>query len=535
MNRAAVRRLFLLIIALCGLSAGLALTSTSGAVQSPVPAWCFDRESWRWLGYLEGIPGSSSPEDFTDCLSAAAERGEIRTLRGELLDSGLLLDAGSSSIVWPVRDSEFYITAYEDRIVVKGTCDREIEVRDGQTSIIANGYPCVGAGRIVEDDQSVIRADFTIYFPPRSFVIDGEDNWLHIGYTPKSLGDGYPNRWGEITLVGRYPGLWLRHAVTIRAPTGGYGRSFYYPLAGTGSEVERHRFHDWYDTVHYELVWLHPEVRELEDAGSDLLPDYQAYGAAAQSWIDAVVDDLFAGRAPPVTLLMPRYSTDRPHNPGRSMWIEFPGTTRILLGLAQLLVHPAPGHGERAAATFLMLVDRYAPEFDAELARELAGQYQVPVGDPLDVEPVSERTSMVLDLLSQPAPQLPSDYQQIPPEQSLGTFELVVGQTYQSGSPVELLREPKCYVTARYTDGTLTTTSYGYNGKFMIGAGTHWNGLRVQEASGRETRVIYLYGEPTAPGRVRVEVTTRCIDDAYHPLPQRLGYAEIIVVGSGEG
>ncbi|MCY3734143.1 MAG: hypothetical protein OXG42_07665, partial [Chloroflexi bacterium] len=376
MEPVAFRRLFLLTIAVCGLFAGLASTSTSSAGQSPVPAWCFDTVWWHF--YLEGIPGSASQEDFTDCLSAAAERGEIHTLRGELLDRGLLLDAGSSSIVWPIRDSAFYITAYENRIVVKGTCDREIEVRDGQTSIIANGYPCVGSGRIYEDDRSVAHPDFTIYFPPRSFVIDGEDNWLHIGYTPKSLGDGYPTRWGEITLVGRYPGLWLRHDVTIRAPTGGYGRSFYYPMAGTGSEVERYRFHDWYDTVHYELVWLHPEVRKLEDAGSDILPDHQAYAIAAQSWIDAIVDDLFARRAAPVTLLMPRYSPDRPHNRGRSMWIEFPGTTRILLGLAQLLVHPAPGHGERAAATFLMLLDRYAPEFDADLARELAAEYQVP-------------------------------------------------------------------------------------------------------------------------------------------------------------
>ena len=530
LRRNALIGALLLVVALSGLVAGLAAMSAFAAAQSPVPAWCFDRDNWRWLPYLEGIPGSASREDFKACLSDAAERGEILALKGKLLDRELLLDAGPSSIVWPIRDSEFFITAYVDRLVVKGTCDREIEIQDGQTSIIVNGYPCVGAGRIYEDDRSVVDPDFTIYFPPRSFVIDGEDKWLHIGYTPRSLGDGYPIRWGEITLLGRHPGLWLRHGIAVRGATGGYGRSFYYPVAGTGSEVDRYRFVDWYDTVHYELVFLHPEVRKLEDAGHDLLPDQEAYAIAAQSWIDAIVEDLFGDQAVPVTLRTPYHSADSPHDSGRTVWIQFPGMTRILLELAQLFAQPSAGHGDRGAGTFLMLLERYAPEFDSALARRLALQYQVPVGDPIDVEPVGEHTQRVLQLLSQPAPQLPSDHEQIPPDQSLGRFELVVGQTYQSGSPVELLREPNCYVTARYTDGTLTTSSYGYNGEFTIGAGTHWNGLRVQEASGRGTRVIYLYGLPTAPGRVRVQVSTRCTNDTYHQASVVLGFAEVIVV-----
>ena len=170
------------------------------------------------------------------------------------------------------------------------------------------------------------------------------------------------------------------------------------------------------------------------------------------------------------------------------MWSRHPGLTGILLELARLFVHPDPGHGPSAAATFLMLLERYAPEFDVEFARQLARDYQVPVGDPIEVEPVSERTQTVQRLLSQPAPQLPSDHEPIPPEQHLGTTELVVGESYQRSSKVSIIRQPNCYVTSRYTDGTLTTTGHGLEGSFTIGAGRHWNGLQIGEVSGPETQ-----------------------------------------------
>lgn len=530
MRRVAGRRLLLGVVALCGLLAGLGLGSTVSEAPSPVPAWCFDGQ--RWLGYADGIPGSASEVEFSACLSAAAARGEIRSLTGELIDDGLLLDAGGGSFIWPSRESSLYITAYDDRIMIRDSCDREIAVQDGSTSIASPGYPCAGPGRIYEVDRSVTNPDFIIYFVPRTFVIDAEDNWIHVGYTPESLGESYPNRWGEITLLSRPPGLWLRHDVLIQAPTGGYGRSFHQPIAGTGPEVGRYRFEDWFHTVRSELVFGHPAVRRFEEAGRDLLPDREAYARAAQGWIDAIAEDLFAGRVAPVTFSMPAHGDVWLDVAQRTVWSRHPGMTRILLELARLFVHPDPGHGDRAAATFLMLLERYAPEFDAEFARQLARDYQVPVGDPIEAEPVSERTQTVLRLLSQPAPQLPSDHEPIPPEQHLGTTELVVVESYQWSSEVSIIRQPNCYVTSRYTDGTLTTSAYGLEGSFTIGAGRHWNGLRIGEASGPETRSIYLQGVPTAPGRVRVEVTTRCTDDTYRQPPTVLGYVEVIVADS---
>ncbi len=515
------------VIAFCGLFAGTASRSTFAEGQSLVPAWCFDGQ--QWLGYAEGIPGSASQEEFSACLSAAASRGEIRYLKGELFDDGLLLDAGDGSIVWPYRESPFYVTAFDDRLVVKDSCDREIEIRGGRTSIRV-GYPCTGAGRIYEVDRTVSNPDFTIYFVPRTFVIDGEDNWIHVGYTPESLGETYPNRWGQITLRGRYPGLWLRRDIIIQSPTGGYGRIFHQPVAGTGPEVERYRFDDWFFTVRSELVFDNPSVREFEEAGQDLLPDREAYAHAAQAWIDAIVEDLFAGREAPVTFVMPDSDGVGFDITQRTVWSQFPGMTPILLELVKLLIHPEPGHGERAAATFMLLLERYAPEFDAELARQLAQQYQVAVGNPIDVEPVSERTHLVRELLSRPAPSLPSDHVLIPLDEFLGKSELVVGQSYQFSSDAPIIRQPKCYVTAQYTDGTLTTSSYGLDGTFTIGAGRHWNGLEIRETTSPEARSIYLKGVPTTPGRVRVEVTSNCTDDTYRRPPVALGYIEVIVV-----
>lgn len=523
-------RSLLAVIAVCGLLAGFGSTSTFGEVPSTVPAWCFDGQRWR--GYAEGIPGSASKEEFSACLRAATARGEIRSWTGELLDSGLLIDVGDSSIVWPSRESSLFITAYDDRIVVKDSCDRLVEVRNRRVSIPVQSDACDGAGRMHEVDVAITDPDFTIYFVPRTFVIDGDDNWIHIGYEPPSLGETYPNRWGEITLRDRHPGLWLRQAVIIRAPTGGYGRRFYHPIAGTGPEVARYRFDDWLHTVRSELIWRQPAVRRFEESGHDLLPDREAYARAAQGWIDAIVEDLFAGRVPPVTFAMPEHGGVWLDVSQRTLWIVHPGMTGILLELARLFVLPDSGNGERAAATFLTLVERYAPEFDAEFARQLAREYQVPVGEPIEVEPVSERTSTVRRLLKQPAPPLPSDHEPIPSDQQLGKTELVVGESYQSSSDAVIIREPSCFVTSQYTDGTLTTSQYGLDGAFTIGAGRHWNGLEIHETTGRGTRSIYLQGVPTAAGRVRVEVTTKCVNDRYRRPPIALGYVEVIVVDS---
>lgn len=527
MPRVAGRWFLLGVVALSGLLAALGWASTFGEAPSPVPAWCFDDQ--QWLGYAEGIPGSASQEEFSACLRTAAARGEIRSLTGELLDDGLLIDVGNGAIVSPSRESSLYITAYDDRIVIKDGCDRVVEIRDGRTSIPVQADACDGAGRMYEVDVAVAKPDFTIYFVPRTFVIDGEDNWIHVGYRPESLGESYPNRWGQITLRGRYPGLWLLQHVIVRGPTGGYGRRFYHPIAGTGPEAKRYRFDDWTSTVRSELLLGNPAVRGFEDSGYDLLPDRDAYARAAQGWIDAIVEDLFAGRAAPVTFEMWEHGGIWLDVTQRALRIGHPGMTDILLGLARLFVHPDPGHGDRAAATFLMLLERYAPEFDAEFAGRLARDYQVPVGEPIEVEPVSERTHTVRQLLSQPAPRLPSDHEAIPSDQHLGKTELVIGQSYQSSSDAVLIREPSCFVTARYTDGTLTTSQYGLDGAFSIGAGRHWNGLQIRETTGRGTRSIYLQGVPTVAGRVRVEVTTKCVNDTYRRPPTVLGYVEVIV------
>ena len=207
-------------------------------------------------------PAAPAQEEFSSCLSAAAARGDIRSLRGELLDDGLLIDAGGGSLIWPSRESSLYITAYDDRVVIKDSCDRVIEVRVGRTSIPVQSDACAAAGRMYEVDLTVTNPDFTIYLVPRTFVIDGADNWIHVGYTPESLGESYPNRWGEITLRGRYPGLWLRQDVFIQAPHGRLRPHLPPPhCRNRALEAARYRFDDWFFTVGSELVFDHPAVR----------------------------------------------------------------------------------------------------------------------------------------------------------------------------------------------------------------------------------------------------------------------------------
>ncbi len=528
MRGLARRRWLLVVIALAGLLAGLAPTLTSADGLTPVAAWCFVPEQGRWLGYSEGVPGSATQEDFTACLSAAAERGEIRSLKGELLDRGMLIDAGDDSIVWPVRRSSLYINSYDDRIVVKDSCDRAFEVRNGSTSIVENGYPCLGPGRSYEVDRSVTYADFTIYLVSRSLVIDGEDDWFHIGYAPASPDRADPSRWGQLTLLGRHPGLWLRQETFIDGPTYNYGRIFYHPVAGTGPEVARHRFGDWLHTVRSELILSRPAVRSFEDSGRDHLPDREAYAQAAQTWVTAILEDLFSGRVQSVSVVMPEGGGDWLDINQRTLSVGFPGTSRILLQLTELFVHPDSRHSPRGTATFLMLLERYFPEFDSEFARELAKQYQVPVGDPIEVEPVSSRTQDVRELLLKKAPLLPSDNEPIPPELLLSSVTFEVGQVLKSSRDGRVWERPACEVRFRDLEGNVTTSGVGVNGEFTVGAGRSWNGLEVGSASGRTTDSLHVNGTPRAAGRVRMAVTSMCSDDQYHE-PRLLGYSEIII------
>lgn len=490
-------------------------------------AWCFDREHWHWLGYSEGVPGSVSQDALTDCLEKSAERGEIRSIRGEVIDHGLLLDAGQGAIYWPSRVGHrvsLDLTAFDDRITLTQACAREAEIRSSRPSITASGRVCDGIGQMLVDEREVSDADFTIYFASRSFVIDGEDGWFHVGYSRESVGDGYPERWGEIRLYDGNPGIWLMQAHATQTPAGIQIRYQSDLIAESTGPAQEANFNDWYQSIRRDLILGDSTIAPFEFSGQGLLPDREAYVNAAQELIDAIVEDLFRDVGQPVRFVMLTSGRSSFDVKLRTVSISTPSTTEMLLNLVGLIMHPEKVHNPKGAAMFLELLDRYIPGFSKHDARVLAGEHSVIFDFSIDLEPESARTRFVRELLTQRAPALLFDFDQTPGDLFLGLAEFQVGTHYTRST---IIRVPTCEVPYQDLHGW-TTHAPALLGRFTVGNHRLWNGLELRTFHGATSYGLLLEGTPNVEGQVRIEVGKVCTDDVLHDA-RLMGYVEVIV------
>ena len=399
MQHAAGRRLLLGVIALGGLVLALVSTSALALGESRGAAWCYDGN--RWLGYAEGIPGSATQEDFSNCLRAAADRGEIVALEGVLQERGALIQAGDGSIYWEFevrRETSLAITAYDDHVAFGDTCDRRIQLQNGFLTTSAPGYPCSGRQRIERTDRRVFNPDFTIYVVGRQFVAVGEDGWYHVHLDQTGWGENETPR-SQITLTNRWPGNWITTARDHPGPSGGQIFFIRQPLVGNHSQLQYYLSTDWEDRVRSALVPI-----SFSHAGYDFFPDWDSYWMVMKEATDAILEDLFHGR-PDRPLLNVEAGRHGLLDTERNTYFHNGANTFVMLHrIARLVAGPNAGYGGTFTATLLMLWDRYIPEFDMAAALALADRYSVVVGTPSAVNPVSERTPLVNQVLTKMPP-----------------------------------------------------------------------------------------------------------------------------------
>lgn len=531
MQHAAGRRLLLSVIALGGLV--LALVSTSALVlgESRGAAWCYDGN--RWLGYAEGIPGSATQEDFSNCLRAAADRGEIVALEGVLQERGALIQAGDGSIYWEFevrRETSLAITAYDDHVAFGDTCDRRIQLQNGFLTTSAPGYPCSGRQRIERTDRRVFNPDFTIYVVGRQFVAVGEDGWYHVHLDQTGWGENETPR-SQITLTNRWPGIWITTARDHPGPSGGQIFFIRQPLVGNHSQLQYYLSTDWETRVPAEAT-----SASFSRAGYDFLPDHHAYWALIKEATDAIIEDLFHGRHDRPALVLEALESGLIYADHSRYFTTHANTWDLLHKIARVIAGPNAGYGGTFTGTLLMLWDRYVPTFDREAALALAHRYGVAVGDHPPVNPVSELTAKVNEILFRLPPPLPSDYEPIDPDDLHLSVTLELGKTYDHWSDVLIVTSelvPSCVVEESYSDGTTYRLRHGPQGKFTVNPGGTWNGINLLGFSGGPgVSGMYVRGTPTLVGRVRVEITTKC-PGGYAQEPRFAGYSEIIVVDPG--
>ena len=514
---------FVVIAALLALVVGASAARGAG----PTAAWCHD--GGGWLGYAEGIPGSAARDRLTACLRANAGQGEIVAIQGQLVPGGALLDLGDASLYWDIPSVfgvTVTITAYDHRIVLQDSCERTFEMRNGAVSMIGLGFPCVGKERIREDPRTVMDADFTIYVVGRQFVVDGAGGWYHIVRDRTGWDEDTTPR-GQIVLRPVPGGAWVSTKRSDPGLTGGSIYDINEPLAGTGNDWQQYRAYDWETRLWDELF-----PPSFNTTAQYLLPDWDAYWAEVRRWLDAIMDDLFHGRAAPVELVVLDVLGWEAYASGRAIFISFASTNVILHELAHIVAGENEGHGGRFVATLLMFWERYVPGFDTARAVELARRYSVEVGRPVEVEPVSDRTRAVRELLAKTAPILPSDDITISPNELLHRIVLEVGRTYGL-SPETIVATsstvPICEVTERYSDGTTYQNTYLPQATFTINPGGEWNGLSLSSYGGGGESGVSVSGTPTAAGRVRVEVSTKC-PGGEAQADRLVGYSEVVVV-----
>ncbi len=303
------------------------------------------------------------------------------------------------------------------------------------------------------------------------------------------------------------------------------------PVAGTLRDRQQWRVYDWGSRVAQELI-----PRSFDLAWHYLFPDYDAYRKEAQGWLDAMLHDLYRGEVEPVELTIWKTLAGGGYASGRTIGISTLSTYVIMHEFAHVNAEVEQSHDENFAATWLMLWDRYVPNFDTKRARELAEQYSVEIGTAPEVRPVSSLTRAVRQLTAKEAPLLPSDDTPIASEDLHYSVVLELGHTYD--------HDDEMYV-AKGESGGFCVYRKSENGEnevrrhlprvhFTVGPGESWNGIMVPASMGHgapQGRAVVV-GTPKAVGRVRVEIMTKCpgVTDQEYRL---LGHSEIIVVDPG--
>ena len=518
-------------VAIMAISVALAFSSHK-TVAGPTAVWCYGADSW--LGYSEGVPGSATREDFSRCLQAAAERGEIVALKGVLQGRGALIEAGDGSIYWHFeveRETSLSVTAYDGRIVFKDACDRRIELVDGALTTTAPGDPCGGQPRTEQTDRRVFNPDFTLYVFGRQFVADGDEGWYHVHLDRTGWGEvGTPR--SQIDLTNRWPGVWISTQLDYPRPSGGSIFTIRQPLAGNHAHLEYFLSADWEYRVPAEA-----NSSPFSRAGYDYFPDRNAYWELMKEATDAIIDDLFGGRHDRPTLDVEATESGLIHAGHSKYFTTRANTWDLLHRIARVITGPNAGYGGTFNATLLMLWDRYVPTFNKDAALRYAQRYGVSVGNHPPVNPVSELTARVNEILTRPPAALPSDHEPIAPEELLLSVTLELGKTYDHWTDVEIVTSelvPSCVVDESYSDGTTYRVQHGPQGKFTVNPGGTWNGISLLGFSGKPgVTGMLVRGTPTLAGRVRVEVTTKC-PGGESQKPQFVGYSEIVVVDPDE-
>ena len=510
--------------------AALILVGSRAQAADAVPAWCHD--GGAWLAYAEDLPGSADRETFTQCLQSGVQRGTITAFDAQLVDDGVLFDLGRGSVFWTLPGLfalEFSITAYEQYVMIGDNCDRRFEVRDGLPRMTEPGYPCDGQERVRADARSVSDADFTIYIIDTQFIVDAPDGWYHIVRDQTGFGGDLQRR-GQIQLKGVNGAVW----VTTETEQFRWQLFDYHgPVANTAHDRQQFLEYDWEQRVEVELI-----SPAFDRTAQYLLPDWPAYWREVRLWLAAMTDDLLGVGAEPIQLEVLDVIGWQAYASGRTIYTSYASTNTMLHELAHIVAGELSGHDGRFAATLLAIWERYIPDFDGARARALAERYGVEIGEPAHLQPISDRTEAVRNLLAKTAPLSLSDEQPIPPDQLHYSITLEVGRTYDGFSPPTILasssQAPSCEVQQQEPDGTTYMATYGPEAEFTINPGGTWNGLKIGLYGDDEETGAYVTGTPVAPGRVRVEISTLC-PDGNPQDPLRVGYSEIIVVAPDTG
>jgi hypothetical protein len=322
----------------------LAVSDWDEAQGNHGPIWCFDGE--HWLPFFEGVPGSSTREEITECLASAADQETVFRFDAQLVPGGTLIDVGESSLFWARARSrartivDVILMAYDDRVVFKDSCDRKLEVSSGIPTMTADGFPCIGT-RIEIDPRAVTTVDFTMYVANRQFIIDGPDGWYHVRlHGLRSSKEKVTP--GEVTLVG-LGGVWATTRYIVRD-------LIHEPVAGTLRDRQQWRVYDWGARVEQELI-----PRSFDLAWHYLLPDYDAYRKEAQGWLDAMLYDLYGGEVEPVELTIWRTLAGGGYASGRTIGISSLSTYVIMHEFAHVIAEAEQSHDENFAAMWLML------------------------------------------------------------------------------------------------------------------------------------------------------------------------------------
>ena len=491
------------------------MTGTEPSDRAPVSCRDGDDEMF----YSETEPGGATREELSKCLHSAAERGEVIALTGQLVASGALIEVGDASVFWSFtdeREEHMTISVFDDRVWFQDRCEGRLELLSGVLTEIASGY--CNSGAVELSTMTAKRTDFTIFIIGQQFVAVGEDGWYHINF-----------HFPRVELTSRNSGIWITAIEDWPGPRGGAIFFLRRPLAGNGVELQDYYAVDWIDWIMGRLI-----PHSFREAAREFFPDALGYWRVMKNWVDAIMDDLFHRRIdrPELDLVA---TEDGLMYSDESAYLETYGDTfGILNQVARVVAGTTEGYGPALTATLLMMWERYVPDFDHALARQLADRFSVQVGVPVEVNAISDRTTAAHQALSVPAPEAPSDFEPIDPEELHLSIVLEVGRE-EYIHVVSSDIEPGC--GAQYdSDGSFSGWYMYPFGEFTVNAGGFWNGLRLVSFSDVRTGEggMSVTGTPTAAGRVRVRVLTHCYVEEDEE-PTLLGYSEIIVVDPSAG